>query len=131
MGRIAKSSTAQRSLPPASVMLAVTVNVPEVNLPGCRVRPLLTSAAVRFTVEELKTVLSSLSVIVAPFAKPLIVTVVLARSSASPPATLIDNGTEAVPLVHFTDDGPDSIGAVATSLTVTGCGAFTVAVLPA
>jgi hypothetical protein len=34
-------------------------------------------------VEELKTVLSRLSVIVAPFLRPLIVTVVVARSSAS------------------------------------------------
>jgi hypothetical protein len=60
------------------------------------------------------------SVIVAPFAKPLIVTVVVARSSASPPATLIGSDTEVVPFVHFTDDGPDNIGAVATSLTVKG-----------
>ena len=46
--------------PPPSVMLAVTISFPEVNLPGCRVRPLLTSAAVRATVDELKAVLSRL-----------------------------------------------------------------------
>ena len=94
-------------------------------------RPLLTSAAVSVTVEERNVLPSRVSVIVAPLAKPLIVTVVVARSSASPPATLIGRDTEVVPFVHFTDDGPDNIGAVATSLTVTDCGAFTVAVLPA
>jgi hypothetical protein len=70
--------------PPPSVMLAVTVSFPEINLPGCRVRPLLTSAAVSVTVEALKVLPSRVSVIVAPFAKPLIVTVVVARSSAGP-----------------------------------------------
>ena len=39
---------------PPSVMLAVTVSVPEVKLPGWSVRPLLTSAAVSVTVEALK-----------------------------------------------------------------------------
>ena len=67
--------------------------------------PLLTSAAVRVTVEELKTVLSRLSVIVALFLRPLIVTVVVARSSASPPATLIGSATEAAPSFSRLPDG--------------------------
>ena len=83
-------------------------------------RPLLTSAAVSVTVEALKDLPSRASVIVAPLANPLIVTVVVARSSASPPATLIGSDTEVVPFVHFTEEAPDNIGAVATSLTVKG-----------
>ena len=94
--------------PPPSVMLAVTASLPEINLLGCRIRPLLTSVAVRVTVEALKDLPSRVSVIVAPFLSPLIVTVVVARSSASPPTTLIGSETEVVPFVHFTEDGPDS-----------------------
>jgi len=56
--------------PPPSAMLAVTVSVPESNLPGGSVRPLLTSAAVGVTVEALKDLPSRVSVIVAPFANP-------------------------------------------------------------
>ena len=56
--------------PPPSVMLAVTVSLPEINLPGCRIKPLLTSAAVSVTAEALKVLPSRMSVIVAPLAKP-------------------------------------------------------------
>ena len=93
--------------------------------------PAVDLGGVSVTVEALKDLPSRVSVIVAPFAKPLIVTVVVARSSASPPTTLIGSETEVVPFVHFTEDGPDNTGAVATSLTVTACGASTVDTLPA
>ena len=110
---------ADDAVSPAVVLLAVTVSVKLPSLlPSCSVSVLPTSAPVRVKLEPLNTVLSAESVMVAPAAKPAIVTVTV--SSPSTPLAVIDGNVTVLPSATVAVVLPNvSTGVSAAGFTVT------------